>query len=159
MAVRPRIQGAALVTGCSTGIGRATAVALTEAGFTVYATARRPETLIGLAETGIRALALDVTVAESRYRQALELAPADSPQRPGLLVRWARALIADGRMDAAPRAFDDGIAGLRSQGGDVATALGLLVALNAARSLYGQRRRTLGNLGRSRLAPCGPAAF
>jgi NAD(P)-dependent dehydrogenase (short-subunit alcohol dehydrogenase family) len=65
MAVRPRIQGAALVTGCSTGIGRATAVALTEAGFTVYATARRPETLIGLAETGIRALALDVTDEES----------------------------------------------------------------------------------------------
>jgi NADP-dependent 3-hydroxy acid dehydrogenase YdfG len=54
-----------LVTGCSTGIGRATAIALTEAGFTVYATARRPETLVDLAETGIRALALDVTDEES----------------------------------------------------------------------------------------------
>jgi NADP-dependent 3-hydroxy acid dehydrogenase YdfG len=52
---------AALVTGCSTGIGRATAVALHEAGFPVYATARRPETLDALAALGIRVLALDVT--------------------------------------------------------------------------------------------------
>ena len=35
----------ALVTGCSTGIGRATAVELTKRGFEVVATARRPETL------------------------------------------------------------------------------------------------------------------
>ena len=38
----------ALVTGCSTGIGRATAVELTRRGFEVVATARRPETLDGL---------------------------------------------------------------------------------------------------------------
>ena len=35
----------ALVTGCSTGIGRATAVELTKRGFDVVATARRPETI------------------------------------------------------------------------------------------------------------------
>ncbi len=35
----------ALITGCSTGIGRATAVELTERGYEIVATARRPETL------------------------------------------------------------------------------------------------------------------
>ncbi|MGZ4800580.1 MAG: SDR family oxidoreductase [Acidimicrobiia bacterium] len=48
----------ALVTGCSTGIGRATAVELTKRGFEVVATARRPETLADLDVT--EALALDV---------------------------------------------------------------------------------------------------
>jgi short-subunit dehydrogenase len=48
----------ALITGCSTGIGRATAVELTKRGYEVVATARRPETLADLdvAQT----LALDV---------------------------------------------------------------------------------------------------
>jgi NAD(P)-dependent dehydrogenase (short-subunit alcohol dehydrogenase family) len=51
----------ALVTGCSTGIGRASALALRRSGFTTYATARRPETLAGLEADGCRTLALDVT--------------------------------------------------------------------------------------------------
>jgi NADP-dependent 3-hydroxy acid dehydrogenase YdfG len=50
-----------LVTGCSTGIGRATAELLLRAGHTTYATARRPETLADLAALGARTLALDVT--------------------------------------------------------------------------------------------------
>jgi len=48
----------ALITGCSTGIGRATAVELTKRGFEVVATARRPETLDDL-DVSAR-LALDV---------------------------------------------------------------------------------------------------
>jgi NAD(P)-dependent dehydrogenase (short-subunit alcohol dehydrogenase family) len=51
----------ALVTGCSTGIGRASALALQRAGLTTYATARRPETLAELEAAGCRTLALDVT--------------------------------------------------------------------------------------------------
>ncbi len=54
-----------LVTGCSSGIGRATAQALVAAGHTVYATARRPETLADLQAAGARTLALDVTDEDS----------------------------------------------------------------------------------------------
>jgi short-subunit dehydrogenase len=57
--------GAILITGCSSGIGRAAAIALHEAGLTVYASARRRETLDGLSTRGIRTLALDVTNEQS----------------------------------------------------------------------------------------------
>ena len=53
----------ALITGCSTGIGRATAIELTTRGYDVVATARRPETIADL-EVAER-LALDVTSAVS----------------------------------------------------------------------------------------------
>ena len=53
----------ALITGCSTGIGRATAVELTKRGYEVVATARRPEVLADL-DVAER-LALDVTDAAS----------------------------------------------------------------------------------------------
>ena len=51
---------AVLITGCSTGIGRATAEHLARRGWTVYATARRPERIQDLAGAGCRILALDV---------------------------------------------------------------------------------------------------
>jgi NAD(P)-dependent dehydrogenase (short-subunit alcohol dehydrogenase family) len=53
----------ALITGCSRGIGRNLAQRMTEAGFTVVATARRVEDLDGL-EVALR-LQLDATVEES----------------------------------------------------------------------------------------------
>jgi NADP-dependent 3-hydroxy acid dehydrogenase YdfG len=49
------------VTGCSSGIRRATATLLARRGHVVYATARRPETIADLAGAGCRPLALDVT--------------------------------------------------------------------------------------------------
>jgi NAD(P)-dependent dehydrogenase (short-subunit alcohol dehydrogenase family) len=49
----------ALVTGCSTGIGRATAVELTKRGFEVIATARKPATLDDLDVTATLALDVD----------------------------------------------------------------------------------------------------
>ena len=54
-----------LVTGCSSGIGRATALALLDSGHTVWATARRPETLADLVARGARTAALDVTDEDS----------------------------------------------------------------------------------------------
>jgi NAD(P)-dependent dehydrogenase (short-subunit alcohol dehydrogenase family) len=64
---------AVLVTGCSTGIGRATAARLRAAGHDVVATARRVETLADLERAGCRTLALDVTDEES-MRAAVEQA-------------------------------------------------------------------------------------
>ncbi|MBA2678753.1 MAG: SDR family NAD(P)-dependent oxidoreductase [Ktedonobacteraceae bacterium] len=51
----------ALVTGASSGIGKATATALVSAGYITYATARRLEALISLKDLGCRVLQLDVT--------------------------------------------------------------------------------------------------
>jgi NAD(P)-dependent dehydrogenase (short-subunit alcohol dehydrogenase family) len=62
---------AVLVTGCSTGIGRATAEHLAANGHTVYATARRREAIADLEAKGCRTLALDVT-DETSMRAAVD---------------------------------------------------------------------------------------
>ncbi len=60
-----------LITGCSSGIGEATALRLVKGGWTVYATARRPESIEHLAGEGCRTLALDVT-DEASMQAAVE---------------------------------------------------------------------------------------
>lgn len=57
-----------LVTGCSSGIGEATARRMAEEGWPVYATARRPDELDGLRRAGCETLALDVTDEDSMAR-------------------------------------------------------------------------------------------
>ena len=62
---------AVLITGCSSGIGWATAERLSRRGWTVYATARNVEEISPLAQSGCRLLPLDVTDEES-MRHAVE---------------------------------------------------------------------------------------
>jgi NAD(P)-dependent dehydrogenase (short-subunit alcohol dehydrogenase family) len=66
---------AVLITGCSSGIGAATAAHLAGKGWTVYATARRVETLADLEAKGCKTLALDVT-DEASCRAAVEAVEA-----------------------------------------------------------------------------------
>jgi NAD(P)-dependent dehydrogenase (short-subunit alcohol dehydrogenase family) len=66
-----------LVTGCSSGIGRATALQLHRAGLVVYATARQPNTLADLADAGIHTLALDVTDEASMVAAVKRIATED----------------------------------------------------------------------------------
>jgi len=72
-----RRTGPVLITGCSSGIGRAAAVSLHDAGLRVYATARRVDTLADLASRGIATLALDVT-DETSMAEAVAAVEADA---------------------------------------------------------------------------------
>jgi NAD(P)-dependent dehydrogenase (short-subunit alcohol dehydrogenase family) len=65
------ISKAVLITGCSTGIGRATAERLASRGWNVYATARKPEAIADLKARGCKTLALDVC-DESSMRSAVD---------------------------------------------------------------------------------------
>jgi NAD(P)-dependent dehydrogenase (short-subunit alcohol dehydrogenase family) len=78
---------AALITGCSSGIGHATAERLLADGWTVYATARKPETLGELADKGARTLALDVT--DEASMSASVNAVVDAEGAVGVLVNNA----------------------------------------------------------------------
>ncbi len=65
------VSTAVLITGCSTGIGRATAERLASSGWKVYATARDVEKIGPLADRGCELLPLDVT-DEASMRAAVE---------------------------------------------------------------------------------------
>jgi NAD(P)-dependent dehydrogenase (short-subunit alcohol dehydrogenase family) len=78
---------AVLITGCSSGIGEATALRLAKAGWTVYATARRPETLTTLADAGCTTLALDVV--DEASRQAAVNAVVEAEGAVGVLINNA----------------------------------------------------------------------
>lgn len=67
---------AVLVTGCSSGIGRAIAVRLAGAGWTVYASARRLPSIADLESSGCRLLELDVT-DEASMRRAVDAVEAE----------------------------------------------------------------------------------
>lgn len=76
-----------LVTGCSTGIGRATALRLAAHGWPVVATARRPETIADLADRGCRVRRLDVCDEASFSEVVAEIEASDGAV--GVLVNNA----------------------------------------------------------------------
>jgi NADP-dependent 3-hydroxy acid dehydrogenase YdfG len=67
----PDVSKAVLITGCSSGIGEATARRLAGHGWSVYASARRLESIQSLADVGCKLLQLDVTDEQS-MRAAVE---------------------------------------------------------------------------------------
>ena len=79
-------SSAVLVTGCSTGIGRATAARLARAGHRVYATARRLDSIEGLRSDGCELLELDVT--DEASRAAAVAAPSQVSKSAVTAVAW-----------------------------------------------------------------------
>ena len=67
-----------LITGCSTGIGRATAERLADDGWNVYATARRLDSIEDLGKRGCKTAELDVT-DEGSMERAVEEVEKDGP--------------------------------------------------------------------------------
>ncbi|MBF0124224.1 MAG: SDR family NAD(P)-dependent oxidoreductase [Magnetococcales bacterium] len=57
-----------LITGCSSGIGRAVAIGLQQRGWRVFASARRPESVTELAQLGLESLPLDLTDSQSIHQ-------------------------------------------------------------------------------------------
>ena len=103
-----------LITGCSSGIGAATADLLVKAGHTVYATARRPETLADLESAGARTLALDVTSEESMTAAVKRI--EDECGRVGTLVNNAGygeyGTIEEADLDRVRAMFETNVFGL-----------------------------------------------
>ncbi|MEY2475964.1 MAG: hypothetical protein QOG87_1279 [Actinomycetota bacterium] len=64
---------AVLITGCSTGIGRAAAERLAAKGWPVYATARRLDSIKDLADVGCKLLTLDVCDEASMAKAVAEV--------------------------------------------------------------------------------------
>jgi NAD(P)-dependent dehydrogenase (short-subunit alcohol dehydrogenase family) len=103
-----------LITGCSSGIGQATAKHLNDRGWTVYATARRPESIADLQEAGCQTLALDVTDEESMRRAVSEVESREGGI--GVLVNNAgysqSGAIETVPMDAVRAQFETNVFGL-----------------------------------------------
>jgi len=103
-----------LITGCSTGIGRATAEHLAEQGHTVYATARRPESIADLEAKGCRTMPLDVT-NEASMRAAVDRVVAEEGAVGALVNNAGYSLsgaIETVDMDDVRRQFETNVFGL-----------------------------------------------
>lgn len=104
----------ALVTGCSSGIGHATAIRLHEAGLLVYASGRKPEQLSDLAAKGIRTVGLDVT-DESSMTAAVEHILAEQGAIDVLVNNAGHRLVGpleQGPPDEIRRLFETNVFGL-----------------------------------------------
>jgi len=105
---------AVLITGCSSGIGRASALRLARSGWTVYATARRPESIAELADAGCRTLALDVTDEDSMRTAVASVEQAEGAV--GVLINNAgysqSGAIETVPMEAVRRQFETNVFGV-----------------------------------------------
>jgi NAD(P)-dependent dehydrogenase (short-subunit alcohol dehydrogenase family) len=105
---------AVLVTGCSSGIGRANALRLAGSGWKVYASARRPETISQLRDAGCQTLALDVTDEQSMRAAVDSIEQAEGAI--GVLINNAgysqSGAIETVPMEAVRRQFETNVFGL-----------------------------------------------
>ncbi|MFL5839431.1 MAG: oxidoreductase [Thermoleophilaceae bacterium] len=103
-----------LITGCSSGIGRATAEHLARQGHTVYATARRLDSIRDLEALGCRLLELDVTDEASMAAAVKSVEDAEGAV--GVLVNNAgysqSGAVESVPMDAVRRQFETNVFGL-----------------------------------------------
>jgi NADP-dependent 3-hydroxy acid dehydrogenase YdfG len=108
------VSKAVLITGCSSGIGQATARRLAANGWTVYATARRPDAIADLEAAGCRTLALDVTDEGSMAAAVRTI--EDTHGAVGVLINNAgysqSGAIETVPLDAARRQFETNVFGL-----------------------------------------------
>ncbi len=109
------ISRAVLITGCSSGIGRATALRMAAAGWTVYASARRLESIADLEAKGCKLIGgLDVT-DEPSMRTAVEQVEA-TEGAVGVLVNNAgysqSGAVEELSLDAIRRQFEANVFGL-----------------------------------------------
>jgi NADP-dependent 3-hydroxy acid dehydrogenase YdfG len=108
------VSKAVLITGCSTGIGRATAERLAGHGWTVYATARRPESISDLEAKGCKTLALDVT--DEASMQAAVRAVEEAEGAVGVLINNAgysqSGAVESVPMDKVRKQFETNVFGL-----------------------------------------------
>jgi NAD(P)-dependent dehydrogenase (short-subunit alcohol dehydrogenase family) len=102
-----------LITGCSTGIGRATAERLADDGWNVHATARRLDAIEDLSKRGCKTGELDVTNEQS-MEKAVREAEKDGPI--GALINNAgysqSGAIETIPMDSVRRQFETNVFGL-----------------------------------------------
>ena len=110
----PDVSKAVLITGCSTGIGRATAERLAAGDWKVYATARRLESIADLAAKGCETLALDVTDEASMEAAVKHVEDAEGAV--GVLINNAgysqSGAVETVPMDEVRRQFETNVFGL-----------------------------------------------
>jgi len=120
-----------LITGCSSGIGRALADAFRQAGHEVWATARKSEDVAALAAAGFTAVQLDVNDGDALQQLAerIERHPAGL----GILINnagyGAMGPLLDGGVEALQRQFETNVFAV------VGVTRALLPALRRSRGL------------------------
>lgn len=112
--MRNATSKAVLITGCSTGIGRATAALLARHGWPVYASARRVESIEDLKQHGCKTLALDVCDPTSITAAVQAVEQAEGAV--GVLINNAgygqEGVVEEVPMDVVRRQFETNVFGL-----------------------------------------------